>query len=140
MNWVRLFAIPTSLVAASFACTVPESAPEPQPTVAAQSTQEAESTAASPSVELEQIHARLEAVKAQLFEEGEYNCCIEPSCNWCALHEGSCNCFTNLQAGEEVCPGCGLGWHNGHGIVEGVDADDVEWNITHEHPGGGHEH
>ena len=73
-------------------------------------------------------------------DEGKYNCCVKPSCDWCALHEGSCACFTNLQAGEAVCPGCGLGWHNGQGIVEGVDAKDVKWNITHEHAAGGHAH
>lgn len=94
----------------------------------------------SPAEELDRIRTRIEAVKAELFDEGSYNCCVKPSCDWCALHEASCECFSNLQAGEAVCPGCGLGWHNGQGIVEGVDADDVTWEITHAHPSGGHEH
>jgi len=38
-----------------------------------------------------------------------------------------------VAAGNEVCAGCGLGWHNGEGIVEGVKAVDVKWNIVHSH-------
>jgi len=56
------------------------------------------------------------------------------------VHEGSCSCFNNLEEGEEVCPGCGLGWHNGEGAVDGIDADDVKWTIIHEHGDGGHGH
>lgn len=94
----------------------------------------------SPEAKLERIQVDLEQVKAELYEGGKYNCCIEPRCNWCALHEGECPCFASVQAGEAVCPGCGLGWHNGQGIVEGVDAKDVRWDITHAHPTGGHAH
>ena len=90
---------------------------------------------------LDELKSTLETVKAELNEQGEYNCCVQPSCDWCALHEGSCECFNNLQQGEAVCPGCGLGWHNGQGVVDGVESSSVQWNITHEHPSsGGHEH
>lgn len=123
----------------AFACVSPEPAADAEATVEAEPSPATSSTL-SPSDELTQIKTRLEAVKTQLFDDGEYNCCVEPSCHWCALHEGSCDCFANLQAGDAVCPGCGLGWHDGEGIVDGVAAGDVEWNITHEHPAGGHEH
>ncbi|MFQ5675791.1 MAG: hypothetical protein ACE5G1_07850, partial [bacterium] len=59
--------------------------------------------------------------------------CIQPACNWCLLNEGDCDCHENLKAGEEVCPGCGLGWHNGRGVVKGVKASQVKWGITHQH-------
>lgn len=140
MRTVACFTIANLLFLGSIACTAPEPAPDPQPAVEAESPPVASPEATTPDAELEQIRTRLEAVKTQLFDEGEYNCCVQPSCSWCALHEGSCACFTNLQAGEAVCPGCGLGWHNGEGIVDGVDPDAVEWNITHEHPSGGHAH
>lgn len=136
MKSLECFALSSLCLATALGCTATESAPGPG------SVEQTTAPEASPSPEeeLEQIHARLEAVKARLFDEGAYNCCVEPSCDWCALHEGSCDCFTNLQAGGEVCPGCGLGWHNGQGIAEGVDPDDVQWNITHEHSSDAHEH
>ena len=124
----------SSILLSLLACTSPAPPPpEPEATTTT-------SAPVSPESELADVKERLEAARTRLFDEGKYNCCVKPSCDWCALHEGSCACFTNLQAGEAVCPGCGLGWHNGQGIVEGVDAKDVKWNITHEHPAGGHQH
>ena len=140
MKSTRYLAFASPILAVSVACTAPEPTVEPKPAVEAEEAQEASSTPLSPEAELEQIETRLEAVKTQLFEQGKYNCCVKPSCDWCALHEGACGCFSNLQAGDAVCPGCGLGWHNGQGIVDGIDAKDVKWNITHEHPTGGHQH
>jgi hypothetical protein len=130
------FYIIPSLLLGIVACRAPESNPDVTPEPVGQSATEP----TPPSAELEQIKTRLEAVKTELFERGEYNCRVQPSCDWCALHEGSCSCFSNVQAGDAVCPGCGLGWHNGQGIVDGIDPDDVKWNITHEHPAGGHQH
>lgn len=94
----------------------------------------------SPEARLEAIHGDLADVIAALNEDGDYNCCVQPACTWCALHEGNCTCFSNLQEGAEVCPGCGLGWHNGEGAVDGIESGDVKWNITHEHGDGGHGH
>ncbi len=138
MNLGSSMVLSGSILAGLLACTNP--APPPEDEAPAPEAPQTSSTPASPDSELAEIKTRLEAAKAQLFDEGRYNCCVNPSCDWCALHEGSCNCFPNLQVGEVVCPGCGLGWHNGQGIVEGVDAKDVKWNITHEHPAGGHQH
>jgi len=125
-------------LASFFACTTPEKNTDPQPLVEQEAS--GSTMSAEPEAELEQIKTRLEAVKVQLFDKGEYNCCIQPSCDWCALHEGSCACLSNLVGGGAVCPDCGLGWHNGQGIAEGVDPASVKWNITHEHPTGGHQH
>ena len=86
------------------------------------------------------IRGELSSVKKELADDGKYNCCIHPACNWCLLHEGSCDCYDNLKQGEEVCPGCGLGWHNGDGVVKGITAKQVKWDIKHEHEKGEHEH
>ena len=79
---------------------------------------------------LENINSELNLVKAELTKEGRYDCCIQPGCDWCVLHEGECECHDNVKAGKEVCPGCGLGWHNGSGVVQGVKTSQVKWNIT----------
>jgi hypothetical protein len=136
----RLYWTLASPILLTLACGAPETTVETKPAAETEAAPEASSTPMSPDAELGQIKTRLEAVKTQLFDQGKYNCCVEPSCDWCALHESACDCFANLQADEAVCPGCGLGWHNGQGIVEGVDASDVKWNITHEHSAGGHPH
>lgn len=96
----------------------------------------------NPEAKLEQIRSDLKPIKAQLAQEGKYNCCVQPTCDWCALHEGECNCYDNLKAGKPVCPGCGLGWHNGNGVVPGIKASEVKWDITHkhEHASGSHAH
>ena len=86
------------------------------------------------------IKSDLKTVKAELTGNGEYNCCVQPACDWCLLHEGNCKCYDNIKANKEVCPGCGLGWHNGKGAVEGIKVSQVKWNITHEHSAGGHKH
>ncbi|MFQ5707851.1 MAG: hypothetical protein ACE5HO_10405 [bacterium] len=87
----------------------------------------------TPEARLEKIKGNLKLVKAELAKEGEYNCCIQPACNWCLLHEGECDCNVAVKKGEEVCPGCGLGWHNGQGAVPGVKATEVKWGLAHEH-------
>jgi len=94
----------------------------------------------TPEQRLQDVRSEVKAIKAELTQNGEYNCCVQPSCDWCLLHEGECECYENLKAGKEVCPGCGLGWHDGNGVVEGIPAEDVKWDITHEHADGGHQH
>lgn len=96
--------------------------------------------AASPAERLEKIKAELAEVKLAVANEGNYLCCVKPACDWCLLHEGECECRENLEAKKEVCPGCGLGWHNGQGVVKGVKASQVKWNVTHSHGGEGHAH
>jgi len=89
---------------------------------------------------LQKIKNDLKLAKADLTKAGRYNCCVHPACDWCALHEGECQCRDNIRAGKAVCPDCGLGWHNGHGVVQEIKASQVKWEITHEHPAGGHKH
>lgn len=84
------------------------------------------------------IKAELSLLKSELAEKGNYSCCVQPACDWCLLYEGSCQCYNGIKAGKEVCAGCGLGWHNGKGVVKGIDAKKVKWNITHEHGEGSH--
>jgi len=126
------------LASALFSCQPAEEQENRRESSPLSSRAEASTQAPSPEARLETIRGDLTEVIAALNEEGEYNCCVQPACSWCALHEGSCACFSNLQEGAEVCPGCGLGWHNGEGAVDGVDSDDVKWNITHEHGEGAH--
>ena len=143
VNKVVLVGLSVVIAAASLVGCQSQS-PEPPASEPAEPTEP--NAPAPPAVELstsqrlDEVRTTLEAVKTELNEQGEYNCCVQPACDWCALHEGNCECFSNLQEGEAVCPGCGLGWHNGQGIVDGVESSSVEWNITHEHPSGGHEH
>jgi hypothetical protein len=126
------------LLVALLSCQpAPEPAQEEEPPEATQP----EEVPLSPEEQLKQISAALDDVKSELANAGKYSCCTFPTCNWCALHEGACSCYANVEAKKEVCPGCGLGWHNGNGMVEGFEASQVKWNITHEHPAaGGHEH
>lgn len=114
--------------------------------VACQSTEKQEKSAGNteqsvnltPQERLAEIKAELKIVKAELTQEGKYDCCTHPPCDWCALQEGDCECDDNLKAGKAVCPECGLGWHNGQGVVEGIEASQVKWDITHEHGESGH--
>ena len=128
------------LIACAFISCQSETVPSDQEATTAAPTVEATASPRSPAERLETIRESLVDVVAALNEDGEYNCCVQPACTWCALHEGNCACFSNLQEGAEVCAGCGLGWHNGQGAVDGVDASDVKWNITHEHGDEGHGH
>ena len=96
------------------------------------SEQSAEPVPPAPAT-LEQVKADLAEVKMAVANEGDYLCCVEPACDWCLLKEGTCACRENLEAKKEVCAGCGLGWHNDQGAVDGVKASDVKWNIAHSH-------
>ena len=79
----------------------------------------------SPAEQIEKISAALDDVKSELANAGKYSCCTFPTCNWSALHEGECSCYASEEAKKEVCPGCGLGWHNGNGMVDSFTAKDV---------------
>jgi hypothetical protein len=95
---------------------------------------------ATPEEQLAQVKKQLEDLKMAMANEGKYACCVEPACDWCLLTEGECKCRDNIEAGKEVCAGCGLGWHNGQGNVEGVDSSKVKWNISHSHETAESEH
>ncbi len=63
--------------------------------------------------------------KTQAISEGNYNCCLQHSCDYCALNMGQCPCGPNLQRGMAVCNECKGGWYAGDGNIAGVDPDDV---------------
>jgi hypothetical protein len=119
----------------SISCQSPKNEPEEQPAQPA-----ADPVAVSPDSRLANIKTELKAVKSELTAAGKYNCCVQPACDWCALKEGECPCHDNLLAKKVVCPDCGLGWHNGLGVVKGVKVSQVKWDITHQHAGAQHQH
>lgn len=57
---------------------------------------------------------------------GMYSCCIDPSCNFCALASGMCPCGDNATTEKGVCGECWLGWKAGQGSLDGVAPDDVQ--------------
>lgn len=76
--------------------------------------------------ELAEIRDNLTTVKGKLTEQGKYNCCIAPTCNFCALAVGKCPCGTNVAKGKPVCGTCAGGWAAGFGHVPDVDPAKVK--------------
>ncbi|MEO2002817.1 MAG: hypothetical protein ABGY41_01800 [Candidatus Poribacteria bacterium] len=99
--------------------------------------------------QLAEVKMDLETTKASIAEGGDhYHCCIDPTCNWCALHMASCECGHALGEGKPVCPECVLGWRKGKGDMADVDAADVKSALTEgmsdaegdvDEPDGGHD-
>ena len=54
----------------------------------------------SPAEQMEKINAALDDTKSELANAGKYSCCTFPSCNWCALHEGTM-CLLPERRGQE---------------------------------------
>ncbi len=80
----------------------------------------------NPEKALDEIRTRLKETKRALSREGEYSCCIAPSCDFCAISVGSCPCNENLSNKDPVCHECKGGWQAGLGVVEGVKAENVK--------------
>ncbi|MBD3156071.1 MAG: hypothetical protein GF368_05470 [Candidatus Aenigmarchaeota archaeon] len=64
----------------------------------------------------ERILTEMDASIEQAKREGNYNCCIQPSCRMCFLGHwiwdgGSCDCDNMILSGkvDEVCPECRKG-------------------------------
>jgi hypothetical protein len=77
--------------------------------------------------QLTQVKSELEIAKKSLVNEGEdYNCCINPTCNWCALFDNHCHCAEHLVKDEPVCPECVRGWRKGNGAVADIDPSKVK--------------
>lgn len=75
---------------------------------------------------LKEIHKKLEKLKTVLAKDGKYSCCIQPSCNFCALTVGKCPCGKNLSMKKPVCPECLAGWKAGQGRLKNVNPDKVK--------------
>ena len=83
---------------------------------------------------IEKIKSDLAQAKVTLTQEGKYNCCIKDPCNFCALHESSCDCYTDLKKGEHVCIECYAGWQQGNGSDEKIKKENVKTSfVQHSH-------
>jgi len=73
------------------------------------------------------IRKDLDELKDELRKEGNYNCCINHDCDWCALYMGHCPCAQMIQKeGQEMsCPECAAAWNKKQGKIPGVDPDAV---------------
>jgi len=61
-------------------------------------------TKAAPQIK--QTRDRIDRMKTLLAAKGRYGCCAKPSCDLCALRNGSCGCAVNLGKGAGVCGQC----------------------------------
>lgn len=93
-----------------------------------------------PTRGLDFVRAELASIKEELAEEGNYKCCIRPTCNYCALGHGSCPCATDLQEGRGVCGECYGGWRMGQGTLERVNPEEVGLAASHAHEEEGEAH
>ena len=72
------------------------------------------------------LHTELEHVTQAAAKKGNYTCCINPPCEFCAVHMASCPCGKMLASGKGVCRECKGGWDVGEGRLSGVKAEDVK--------------
>lgn len=76
----------------------------------------------------------LDQAKERLKQEGLYGCCIKEACDYCALHESSCDCYEDLKVDRTVCIECYSGWQKGEGAVDTVRKEEVKTDfIDHKH-------
>ncbi len=75
-----------------------------------------------------ELQEKVEAVKEELKEKGEYRCCIQNDCAWCAIYMGHCVCgdLVEVEGREQSCPECAAAWDRKRGKIPGVDPDAVE--------------
>jgi len=74
--------------------------------------------------ESKKLENHVKAVKAKAGKEG-YDCCIRPTCEWCAVHMGHCMCHHGVETGMGPCRECHGGWEAGQGEVKGKTKEDV---------------
>lgn len=82
--------------------------------------------ARSPNKALDDVRSRLKETKRALAREGKYECCISPSCDFCAIAVGNCPCSNNLSNDDPVCHECKGGWEVGYGVLDGVNPEEVK--------------
>ncbi|HEY3412385.1 MAG TPA: hypothetical protein VGM51_04905 [Armatimonadota bacterium] len=71
------------------------------------------------------LRKHVDAVKVKAAKNGRYDCCIGPSCDFCATHMGSCSCAKGVASGMGNCRECKGGWEAGQGDVPGKTKADV---------------
>jgi hypothetical protein len=74
----------------------------------------------------QKLHDHMSDVTQDAAKKGNYVCCINPPCEFCAVHMAACPCGKNLAAGKPVCRECKGGWEVGEGRVQGVKPADVK--------------
>ncbi len=79
-----------------------------------------ESTAPSDTVK------KARPTKAQLIDDGRYNCCLKDACDQCYKEGGDCECYTSVKKTGTVCKECFEGWQHGKGRVPGIKKDSVK--------------
>ena len=82
--------------------------------------------AASTPKQAVQLRRSIDRYKAQLARQGKYACCIRPSCDYCATHEGMCPCDKQVAANKPVCRECKGGWDAGEGEARGKTAAEIK--------------
>lgn len=83
---------------------------------------------------ISRVREDLADAKGQLTREGQYNCCVKAPCDMCALMEGKCDCFEDLEKGEHVCTECYAKWQQAEGISDKFKKEDVRADFTkHQH-------
>lgn len=88
----------------------------------------------SPETLITEAKENLAEAKSLLAQHGKYGCCLKEPCNMCALAEGECDCFEDLEKGEHVCTECYAGWQQGKGVSEKFKKEQVKTDFTqHSH-------
>jgi hypothetical protein len=88
----------------------------------------------SGSVLVAEARELLDEAKQKLMQEGKYGCCTKRACDYCALHETSCDCYEDVKEGKHVCIECYSGWQRGEGGVEGIKKEQVKTDfVEHKH-------
>lgn len=73
--------------------------------------------------------SQLDVYKAELAEQGKYDCCVKPGCNECVLQRGECHCREGVEKGGPCCGECTAAWIDGRGDVAGLDREEVLRNL-----------
>lgn len=76
----------------------------------------------TPDGKVARVRGEVSEVKAQLHQQGKYECCVLPACTECLLKHGECHCADVVREKGPCCGECTESWIEGKGAVEGVDA------------------
>jgi hypothetical protein len=82
--------------------------------------------APAPAPDMAKVRKEMKAAKAALEKQEKYNCCIEPSCDFCAMAQGECPCAKNIAKGKPICGNCADGWAAGKGDAPNVDRSKIQ--------------
>jgi hypothetical protein len=69
---------------------------------------------------------QVSAMVAKIKAGPNYNCCVRPKCDYCAVAMGSCPCGKHAAMGMPVCTACKGGWEAGEGVIPGKTAAEIK--------------